>query len=249
VTTNTVQHSPWIRRFREAPQASVRLVCFPHAGGSATFFFPLAEELTPQAEVIAIQYPGRQDRYREPCVNDMTELVGQSLEALLPWTDRPLALLGHSMGATVAFEVARRLEAEGIVPRALLASGRRAPTCAPGTGIAALDDRSLLAELELLHGTDARLFQDEELLGMVMPAIRSDYEALEGYRYRPGPALACPVVALTGDDDRRVSPEQARAWSEVAGTSFGLRVFGGGHFFLGERTAEVAGAVRDVLGC
>ncbi|WP_308114825.1 alpha/beta fold hydrolase [Streptomyces sp. ISL-12] len=249
MTTNTVRQSPWIRRFREVPGASVRLVCFPHAGGSATFFFPLAEALTPQVEVIAVQYPGRQDRYREPCVNDMTELVEQSLEALLPWTDRPLTLLGHSMGATVAFEVARRMEARGIVPRALLASGRRAPTCAPGTGIAALDDRSLLAELELLHGTDARLFQDEELLGMVMPAIRSDYEALEGYRYQPGPALSCPVVALTGDHDRRVSLDQARAWSDVAGTAFDLQVFSGGHFFLGDRTAEVADVVRGVLGC
>ncbi|MFF8731802.1 thioesterase II family protein [Streptomyces sp. NPDC015171] len=249
MTTNTVHHSPWIRRFREAPQASLRLVCLSHAGGSATFFFPLAEELTPQVEVIAIQYPGRQDRYREPCVNDMAELVEQSLEALLPWTDRPLALLEHSMGATVAFEVARRMEAKGIVPRALLASGRRAPTCAPGTGIAALDDHSLLTELDLLHGTDARLFEDEELLGMVMPAIRSDCEALEGYRYQPGPALTCPVVALTGDNDRRVSLDQARAWSDVADTAFGLRMFGGGHFFLGEHTVEVADVVRGVLGC
>ncbi|MFD9396574.1 thioesterase II family protein [Streptomyces sp. NPDC060000] len=247
--TNAVQQSAWIRRFREAPEAPVRLVCLPHAGGSATFFFPLAEELSPQVEVLAVQYPGRQDRYREPCVNDMTELVERTLEALLPWTGRPLALLGHSMGATVAFEVARRMEAEGIAPRALLASGRRAPTCAPGTGIAALDDRSLLAELELLHGTDARLFEDEELLRMVMPAIRSDYEALEGYRYQPGPALACPVVALAGDSDRRVSLEQARAWSDVADAAFELRVFGGGHFFLSERTTEVADVVRGVLGC
>ncbi|MFF2791067.1 thioesterase II family protein [Streptomyces sp. NPDC058049] len=248
MTTNAVQQSAWIRRFREIPEAAVRLVCLPHAGGSATYFFPLAEALTPRVEVLAIQYPGRQDRYREPCVNDMTELVEQTLKAVLPWTDRPLALLGHSMGATVAFEVARRLEAEVIVPRALLASGRRAPTAASGAGLPSLDDRSLLAELELLHGTDARLFQDEDLLRMVMPAIRSDYEALEGYRYRPGPGLTCPVVALTGDRDRRVPVDQARAWSDVTDAAFDLRVFGGGHFFLSERTAEVADVVRGALG-
>ena len=68
-------------------------------------------------------------------------------------------------------------------------------------------------------------------------------------RYQPGPALTCPVVALTGDNDRRVSLDQARAWSDVADTAFDLRVSGGGHFFLGEHTAEVADVVRGVLGC
>jgi surfactin synthase thioesterase subunit len=246
MTTTTT--ADWVRRFSPDPGAPVRLACLPHAGGSATFFYPLAAALTPGVEVLAVQYPGHQDRYKEPCLENMNDLVDGVLAALWPWTDRPLALLGHSMGATIGFEVTRRLEEAGVVPAALFVSGRRGPTPeAPGYA-GPLDDGSIIAELESTDGFDARVFADDELLAMVMPAIRGDYRALGGYRYRPGPRLRCPVVVLTGDSDPKVSVDQASGWSDVAGETFALRVLPGGHFFVREQTAEVAAVVSRTLG-
>ena len=125
----------WIRRYHPAPDAAARMLCLPHAGGSASFFFPMSRDLTPRVEVLAVQYPGRQDRYQEPCltsVDDFADQIGAAL-ADLEWADgadgeRPLALFGHSLGASVAFELTRRLEAAGRKPAVLFVSGRRAPS-------------------------------------------------------------------------------------------------------------------------
>src|ERR1700712_4687720 len=124
----------WIRRFHESPGASARLVCFPHAGGAATYFYPLSRTLAPSIEALAVQYPGRQDRRAEPCVDDIHELADLVAPALLEWADRPLALFGHSMGATLAFEVAGRLEKAGVRPAGLFVSGRRGGAGLPARG-------------------------------------------------------------------------------------------------------------------
>ncbi|WP_394427920.1 thioesterase II family protein [Streptomyces sp. SGAir0957] len=235
----------WIRRFRPSPDAAERLVCFPHAGGSASFYVPVAGALSPRVDVAAIQYPGRQDRRQEPGPASVAELADQVAKALATWDDdRPLTFFGHSMGALVAFEVARRMEATGSGPVRLFASGRRAPSRTRDERVHTLDDDGVIAELRALAGTDAQVLQDEELLRMVLPAIRSDYRAVETYRCDPGAAVSCPVTVLTGDADPRTTLAEAQAWSEHTTGGSDVRVFTGGHFFLSERPAEVL-AVLD----
>ncbi|MFE5829111.1 thioesterase II family protein [Streptomyces sp. NPDC056508] len=238
----------WFRRFRPAPQAPVRLVCLPHGGGSAGFFLPVAHALAPAVDVLAVQYPGRQDRRGEEPVADLQELADRITEALAPYRDRPLAFFGHSMGATLGFEVARRLEAAGEVPAVLFASGRPAPSIPFEGGLGAAGDERLLAELDALGGTDAALLRDPELLAMVLPALRADYRAVETYAYRPGPALTCPVVALTGDRDPVADVEGVLAWEEHTTGPFTAEVFPGGHFFLTDRAEEVLATVVAHLG-
>lgn len=235
----------WIRRFRPSPGAAERLVCFPHAGGSASFYVPVAAALSPRVDVAAIQYPGRQDRRLEPGPASVAALADQITEALAAWDDdRPLTFFGHSMGALVAFEVARRMERTGSGPVRLFASGRRAPSRTRDEHVHTLDDDGVIAELRALAGTDAQVLQDEELLRMVLPAIRSDYRAVETYRCDPGATVGCPVTVLTGDADPRTSLPEAHAWSEHTTAEADVRVFTGGHFFLSERPAEVL-AVLD----
>jgi len=234
---------PWIRRFHPVPDATTRLVCLPHAGGSAPFFFPVSKAMSPSVDVLAIQYPGRQDRRGEPCVNDLNELADLVTERLQPWLDRPIALFGHSMGATLAFEVARRLERAGVVPLALFASGRRAPSRHRDERVHLADDAGLIADLRRLSGTDPQVLGDDELLRAILPAIRGDYRAAETYRYRPGPRLNCPIVALTGDSDPHVTMAEAEAWGEHTESAFTLRVFSGGHFYL---TSHSAAVMREI---
>lgn len=106
----------WFRLFSSAPDAAVRLLCLPHAGGSASFYFPVAQALSPSVEVLAVQYPGRQDRRMEPLIDDIHTLADRITEELSAYRDKPLALFGHSMGAVLGFEVAQRLEERGTGP-------------------------------------------------------------------------------------------------------------------------------------
>jgi pyochelin biosynthetic protein PchC len=237
----------WIRRFHPAPTAPVRLACLPHAGGSATSYIGLSQALHPDVEVLAVQYPGRQDRRAEPLVDSLAELARQVTAELLPWTDRPLALFGHSLGAVLGFEVARALEAAGRPPAVLFASGRRAPSRHRAEYAHRLDDDGLLREIRTLSGTDARLLDDEELMRMVLPAIRADYRAVETHTYLPGPPLRCPVTALTGADDLKVSAQDAAAWREHTSAEFDLVTFDGGHFFLTDRQQQVAEVITAAL--
>ncbi|WP_371573922.1 thioesterase II family protein [Streptomyces sp. NBC_01314] len=246
--TSAVNSSVWIRRYRPAPEAAVRLVCLPHAGGSASYYLPMAQALAPGADVLAAQYPGRQDRYAEPPSESVRELAERIVEAV-GGDDRPLALFGHSMGAVVAHEMALKLEAAGRAPVRLFVSGRRAPS-APRDGrrLHRASDAELIEAVRRLDGTDGQVLEDEELLQLVLPALRGDYKALETYEPRPGDRLTCPVTVLTGDADPVTPVADARAWADHTGGPTELCVFPGGHFYLNDRPGEVVDVVRRHLG-
>lgn len=237
----------WIRRFHSAPEAAVRLIVLPHAGASASYFFSMSESLAPTIECGVVQYPGRQDRRLDPHIEDLMVMADRLTAAVRPLADRPLALFGHSMGAALAFEVARRLEATGLVPAMLFASGRRSPTRHREENVHRLDDAGLVVELRSLSGTNHRLLADEELLAMILPAIRSDYTAIERYRMVPGSRISCPVTVMVGDSDPRAGLADAAAWQEVTSGSFAQRVYRGGHFYLAERPSEVINTISDAL--
>ncbi|MFC4907623.1 thioesterase II family protein [Actinomadura gamaensis] len=247
------ENDTWIRRFHRVPEAGLRLVCFPHAGGSASFYFPVSNALRRSAslagrvEVLAVQYPGRQDRRNDPPITDLGELADRVTEALGPYADRPLAFFGHSMGATIAFETARRLEAKGSGPVAVVASGRRAPSRHRAESVHRRDDAGVIAELRALSGTDASLLEDEELLRMFLPAVRADYTAIETYRGEPGATLACPITVFTGDADPHVTLDEAEAWRAHTTGAFELRVFEGGHFYLTSSPALTIERLGEVL--
>ncbi|WP_415954490.1 thioesterase II family protein [Streptomyces sp. KLOTTS4A1] len=243
-----VDHTLWLRSFHDSTDRATRLLCLPHAGGSAAFFFPVSRSLSPELDVISVQYPGRQDRRHENCVETIEELARQIVDVLDPRPDGPpIALFGHSLGATLGFEIARLMEARGTAPCHLFASGRRAPSRPRHETVHQRDDEGLLAELRLLSGTDARVLGDEEVLRMALPAIRSDYRAAETYTYEPGPALSCPITVFTGDKDPKVSLDEARAWETHTAADFDMHTYPGGHFFLSDHSAAMLKVISDRL--
>jgi surfactin synthase thioesterase subunit len=241
------ESSLWIRRFHAVEDAPVRLVCFPHAGGSATSYFPLSRALTPSAEIVAVQYPGRQDRRAERCLDDLGELADGVVDDLRAWFDRPVALFGHSMGATVAYEVARRLEREGTRVLGLFASACRAPAVQRVEYVHQRDDEGLIAAIRELSGTDPGVLGDEELLRMVLPAVRGDYKAVEMYQHQPGAELSCPIQVLVGDNDPVTELPEASAWAAHTTASCEMTVFPGGHFYLHAQIEKVLAAVQQQL--
>ncbi|UUU37372.1 alpha/beta fold hydrolase [Streptomyces sp. CA-210063] len=239
-----------MRRYHAAEDSDIRLLCLPHAGGSASFYFPVSEALAPRVEVLAVQYPGRQDRRLEPCVETLPELADRLLPLLMDgWTDKPLALFGHSMGASLAFELAGLLEQRaGVVPLMLFASGRRAPSrFREEDDVHRRGDEALLAEIKRLAGTDSRILGDDEVLRMVLPAIRSDYRAAELYRPERVHRLRCPVTALVGDRDPKAPLDDVRAWREHTGSTFEMEVYPGGHFYLTDQAPRVIRRIEDAL--
>jgi len=247
VTSSALGSDLWVRRFTPGPPDAARLVCFPHAGGSASFYLPVSRALAPVADVLALQYPGRQDRHTEKCLESIDEMADRIGEVLTPLADRPLVFFGHSMGALLAFEVARRLADQGIVPRHLFASGRRAPSRHRAGSVHTRDDAGLIAEMVALSGTDRAILGDPEILRMVLPAIRGDYRAVETHRHRDGPPLTCPITVLTGDADPHVSLAEAAAWKDHTSAGCDVRVLPGGHFFLVHHQLEINDLLRARL--
>lgn len=237
----------WIRRFQPVPDPVVRLLCLPHAGGSASFYFETAQRLAPSCEVLAVQYPGRQDRRTEKCIDRLPDLADAVTAQLSGWLDRPLGIFGHSMGATLGFEIARRLEERGVDLVALFASGRRAPSRQRAEAVHLKDDDGLLAELRGLGGTSLAALTSPEILRMSLPALRGDYTAVETYRYVDGPPLRSAIHMHTGLGDPKVTLDEADDWRRHTSGPFELRTYPGGHFYLVENAAELTGSIRAVL--
>lgn len=240
--------SRWFRRFTPDSGDGPRLVCLPHAGGSATAYAPLARALGADVDVVAVQYPGRQERWDEEPFTAMTPLVeavaGELARAVAAEPGRPYALFGHSMGAVVAWETARVLERRGLpLPRRVFLSGRGAPQARHDDRRLALDDAALTADVHRLGGTDQSLLDDPDVLELLLPVLRADYRALASYRWHGGAPITPPITALIGDDDPVVSVAEAGTWRGHTGGGFALEVFSGGHFYLSDAAVPVAGAV------
>ncbi|MCX5165691.1 alpha/beta fold hydrolase [Streptomyces sp. NBC_00264] len=238
----------WIRRFHPAPEKPIRLVCLPHAGGTASSFFRYSQVLAATADVLTIQYPGRQDRRHEPPLTTVSALADRIHRVLAPYHDRPLFLFGHSMAASSASRWPAGWNARAGRPAVSSSPGGAPPDIYAADNVHTRGDEALIAEMSTLSGTDPGVLADEEILRMVLPAMRADFKAIETYRYRPDgpqPALGCPLSVLTGESDPRVSLEQAKAWREFTSGPFTFRSFPGGHFFLTPQQDAVTAAIAQ----
>ncbi|MFJ6658778.1 thioesterase II family protein [Streptomyces sp. NPDC091377] len=247
-TTVAADWGNWFRRYAPASPSAVQLLCLPHAGGAASQFLSLARELSPAVDVVSVQYPGRQDRRKEAPIENVHTLADQLCELLAPRPDQHVVIFGHSMGAVVGFELGLRIQRSA--PGALLgliASGRRAPVIHRDEDVHRRSDDEIIAEIRTLSGTDPGVLADDELLRMVLPALRADYRAVETYRYSDGDRLSAPIGVLVGESDPRVNLDEARAWQRLTDAGFSLRTFPGGHFYLNAHQSAVASAVAERL--
>ena len=231
------------------PAARVRLFCFPFAGGSATAFHRFGQALPPEIEVASLQLPGRGFRLREPALTTLERLFDGVTGAIGPRLDRPFALFGHSFGAMMAFEVARWLRRTGrTTPVHLLASAAPAPqdvTALPvSTALAAPQFWTAVHEL---YGTPAQVLNDPELLGLVVPPLKLDFELYAAYRYAPEPPLDVPITALYGSRDPRVGRTGVEAWRAQTTAAFAVHEVPGPHLYLQDAPPALTATVTTAL--
>ncbi|AOR31297.1 thioesterase [Streptomyces fodineus] len=240
--------SIWLRRHAGAAPPRLRLLCLPHAGGSAGFFHDWGHAFGDDVEVLAARYPGRQERIAEEPCGSVEELADALADELTPLLDTPLAVFGHSMGASVGYELALRLKARHqAAPALLMVSCRKPPHLLTPRTAALADDTALMAEVRRLGGTDAALLADPDLRELVLPAIRADFAAVARYTARPGIALDCPVAGYLGADDPDITADDMAGWAGLAPKGFALTVLPGGHFYPVDRRDALVADIRARL--
>lgn len=230
------------------PGASLRLLCFPHAGGAPTAFFPWIALLGQEIECIGVQYPGRGQRFREEPLNSISDLVHQITNRLTDFLDKPFAFYGHSFGGLVAFELARCLRRLGMPgPRHLFVGASRPPQLeSPFDPIHMLPEDEFVDALQARYGgIPAAIYQDREVLKVFMAAMRADFTAFELYRMEHEAPLHVPITSFAGTEDEAVTPGSMQEWAMHTDAEFELKLLPGGHFFPNSSIATLIQTIRS----
>ena len=241
--------TPWLAFCNPRPEARLRLFCFPYAGGGASFYRGWATALPPQVDVCPVQLPGRETRIREKPYTELGPLVEQASAALIPFFDRPYCFLGYSMGALVAFELARHLNRHhGTCPSHLIACGYRAPQLPYRSALRHdLPRDEFIRVLANLEGTPQAALDSPELIDFMLPVIRADCRICDLYEFRKEQPLPCSITAYGGMEDADAGEDSLQAWRELTGSTFELKMFPGGHFFVQNSRQEFLAAVATEL--
>lgn len=241
--------APWFAYTPPKPSARVRLFCLPYAGGSAAIYRAWVGAAPPEIELVPIELPGRGRRFAEPAYTRMHALVASLAQAIGPLAQQPFALFGHSMGALIGFELARWLQHSGpAMPVRLFVSGCSAPQLPPTRVIHDLPDAAFVSELRRLNGTPAEVFANAELMQLVAPLLRADFELCETYTCAAAPPLVCPISAFGGQADSEATPERMEQWRAQTAAPFVLRGLPGDHFFLNDARDLLLRAIAQDLG-
>lgn len=222
----------WVSRPLPRPDASIRLFCLPYAGTGTAAFRGWPEQLgvMTDVEVLPVRLPGREARLAEPPDVDLARLTA----GIEPWLDRPYALYGHSVGARLAFDLARELRRRGRREPSLLGvSGCPAPQLpVPTPEDSELDDDAFLHRVLGLGAMPATVLENAELRGLVLPPLRADFAYVDTYRYRPEQPLDLLLHAFGGDRDPEAPVGTVEEWEEQSAGGFRCSIVPGDHFFV-----------------
>lgn len=228
------QSNKWFVSPQEKPEADTRIFFFPYAGGGPAVFSKWSTELPDNLEAQIAHYPGRGSRHNEPPIKSLAVLIEELTQAIQPLLDKPFLFFGHSLGGTVAFELARSLRQNGLPqPNILFISACGAPHIPdPYPPIHALSESEFINSLKELNGIPQEILNNTGVLNLFIPTLRADFELIEGYEYKPDKPLDIPIFAFGGSNDPHVSREQLEGWAMQTNARFESKYFEGDHFFI-----------------
>lgn len=234
ILNGPIKESAWTAGFRPRPATQLTLFCFPYAGGTNLVYRKWPTMVPGRIDVCPVNLPGRARRLHEKPFTNLMPLVEAIGEALLPYIDKPYAFFGHSMGALISFELARLYHKQNrSLPVHLFVSGCRAPHIPdPDPPTFDLPDAEFIEELRKLNGTPPDVLEHEELIQLMMPLLRADFEVCQTYRHEEAPPLPCPITTFGGLQDIDITRAMVDAWRTHTTGAFVMRMIPGDHFFL-----------------
>jgi medium-chain acyl-[acyl-carrier-protein] hydrolase len=236
-----VDNRSWYLEYKKNPDATIRLFCFHHSGGGASAYYPWIDYLSPKIELITIQPPGRENRFTEPLNNNIKDIVAKLSEGFDIYKNKPFFVFGHSLGALISFEFIKSIhQLYSLYPRHMIISATKAPHLPfRMKHLSQLDDKSLKEELKIYNGIDERILNNDELLDLILPIVKSDFSIYENYNFLDSKPIPCDILALLGDQDQTVTQEEILAWSAYTAGKFEHISFPGKHFFLKDHQKEL----------
>lgn len=239
----------WYKKFRETPNCKIRMVCFPHAGGSAQDYRKWVEYLPADTDLLAAQMPGRAERMQEKLCSDFDELISNFLQELAPFLDKPYFLLGHSLGASLAFEIAKGARRLGYrMPNRLIVIGRSGPNIPEPNIKYNLPDDKFIDYLKSQSGTNEKILEDREIFNFFLPIIRNDLKLADTYSnyYRKETPLNCPINVFWGKNEADLEKIMIEDWQNETSSQFTKDQFEGNHFFLHEQQEKVINRIFEL---
>jgi medium-chain acyl-[acyl-carrier-protein] hydrolase len=246
-------HHSWFVHYignKANSETKLRVFCFHHSGGTASFFREWHQFLPPGVELMSVQLPGRETSSTQPFITDINIVTKQITDKFHPYQTTPFIFFGHSLGALIAFEVANELHRIQYLkpPKYLIVSGRNAPQTKSREKILHnLPDELFIKGLSKYQGMPDEILQNKELLEILLPRLRADFTLSETYQYKNQQPLECPILALGGKDDPTVNYEELDAWKIQTTKKFATKLFPGGHFFLTSARKEVWNVVSTTI--
>jgi medium-chain acyl-[acyl-carrier-protein] hydrolase len=239
----------WFAFLKPNSRARLRLFCFPYAGGGALAYRSWIEAVPREIEIFPVQLPGRENRFNEKPYTKLQPLMHKLLSAIRPYLDSPFAFFGHSLGAVLSFQLAQKMNVEGLdLPLHIFVSSRRAPHLPDlNPPLHNLPKSELIDMLKSFGGVPDMILNDPEVLDFFLPTLRADLYLSENCPIENGNPINCPITAFGGLQDPFTSIRELEAWRQSTCREFRLKTFPGGHFYIREFTKELLEEISHTL--
>ena len=238
----------WYLEYKKNPYALIRLFCFHHSGGGASSYYPWIDQLSHNIEMIAVQLPGRENRFSEPLNNSVEDIVAQLSKKFSVYTDKPFFTFGHSLGALISFEFIKAVhQSFSVYPHHMIISATKAPHLPfRMEHLSQLNDKTLKEQLRIYNGIDERILNNNEILDLFLPIIKSDFSIYETYNFSESKPFPCDILALSGMEDKTVTTEDILGWEKYTEGKFEHLSFPGEHFFVRDNQKRILEIINQL---
>ncbi len=230
----------------------LQVVCLHHAGGGSASFHRLRRDLSElgtDAGFTTVTLPGRESRRDEPRYVDAQTCVQNLAEQLDDLLMQPHVLLGHSMGALLAYLLTQRRMSAGLrVPEAVVVASCRAPNMpAPLPDLDRCDDQDLASVLAGYGGLPVEVLDRPDWLALLMPTVRDDLRIVASVEPLDAPPIPCPLHIIGGLDDPLVPATTLTPWSGYSLQPQPVRLYPGDHFLLRLPPPELVADIAHII--